>query len=114
MKRMVTVLALLMAGCVCANPGEGEKVGTIVKMARTGLLCDTWEAELIRGGFTSGSGAMGVTPFDFTLAESQVDTVRKLMERNVEVKLHYRSQLASSPCKTDTGHFLESITPLGK
>lgn len=108
---MVLVLA---GGCTCATPGRGEKIGTIVKMAQTGIICKTWEAELIRGGFSSGSGAMGTVPFDFTLTEAQVDTVQKLMERNVEVKIHYNSVFVSSACSTDTGHFLESITPLAK
>ena len=122
MKIKYTILSVLLlvvllfgsVGCgVNASPGDGTKIGQIVKLTKTGLFSKTYEAEIIRGGMTGGSGAFGVTPFDFTIeSEEQAKTVQDYMDHQTEVIITYRSEGLYSLCRTDSaGHFLKTITP---
>lgn len=107
-------IVLLMGGCLCSGtPGDGEKIGSIVKLSRVGIFCKTWEAQIIRGGMNGGSGSFGTVPFDFTVErEEDVATVKRFMETQEEVLLRYRTEGIASACRTDEGHFLTSITPV--
>jgi hypothetical protein len=108
---LVIVGALLGVGCN-ANPGTGEKIGQIVRVNHTGLVCATWEAELIRGGFSDGSGAMGTKPFHFTIDQPALATaVEDAMRGQTEVSITYQIEAAFSPCRSDSGVFLTSIKP---
>lgn len=53
----------------------GEKRGSIVKLERSGVFFKTYQGELIRGGFNSGSGANG-TRFHFNLGTQDNDFVK--------------------------------------
>jgi hypothetical protein len=90
-------------------------VGIITRVAQTGVFCKTWEATLIRGGLTGGSGAFS-QPFDFTIEnrDDAVDMLRQAMESGAEVKITYRSEL-NTFCRSDSGdHFLTSASVLPK
>lgn len=111
-------LALSLAVCAScgfnSSPGDGEKVGQIVKLANTGMIYKTWEAEIIRGGFQGASGVNG-TAFDFTIeSPALADTVRAYMEAQREVRITYRSEGIWRVGRSDTGHFLTTITPVTK
>jgi hypothetical protein len=114
-RNLLLLVAILPAGCLCnTSPGDGEKVGTIVKLHKGGIFCDTYEAELIRGGMNGGSGSFGVQPFDFTIEnKAQADTVRKYMEAGTEVRITYRREGIYSVCRSGdgAGDFLTSIVP---
>lgn len=96
--------------------GDGEKVGQIVRLDKKGLFVKTWEAQLIRGGMTDGSGTIGSTPFDFTVENP--DTVKRVMEylRNqTEVSIKYNIEGVYSPFRSESrGNFLTSIEPAKK
>ncbi len=110
MKRSVlAVLAssILLSGCW--ETGTGEKVGVVTKLAKTGLFCKTWEGEIIRGGLTDGSGAMGQS-FQFTIEdESLVPIIQDAVKHGKEVRIQYRSE-AITWCRSDSGdHFLTKV-----
>lgn len=111
---LVLVLALASTTGVNFNPGSGEKVGTIVKISQEGLACKTWEAQLIRGGMSNGSGSFGTQPFDFTVEDdAAAEVVRQFMEQGAEVRIHYRMEAAWMSCNSSSGgHFLTSIEPM--
>lgn len=117
MKRNIVFVSLLvgvLGGCYCRAPGTGQKVGQIVKISKTGIFCDTWEAQLIRGGFSSGSGTVGTQPFDFTVErEADAQRLMALMERQTEIRLVYRTDGIGSICHSDSGgDYFVSATPL--
>jgi hypothetical protein len=119
MKRSnLCALALFVVfGCgVNTSPGEGDKVGQIVRLQRVGMASKTWEGEIIRGGMSGGSGVIGMTPFDFTIENEELATaVRGFMDNQTEVTIHYRSEGVYSACRTESrGHFLVSIEPAKK
>lgn len=119
MKRSIaSALSLFcLFGCGINNaPGTGEKIGQIVKLKKVGILRDTWEAELIRGGMSGGSGSFGMTPFDFTIeSESEIPAIKEYMEKQTEVLIHYRTEGVYGACRSGSGgSFLVSIEPAKK
>lgn len=117
MRKYIIYIPILIAGCMCStSPGNGEKIGQVVKLSKVGVVCDTWEGQLIRGGMSQGSGGFGVTPFDFTISDDRQDLAektQKYMEKQVEVKIKYHTSGITSICSNATeNHFLVDITPL--
>ena len=75
--------------CSCTfrtDPGEGSKIGRIVKVSHQGMFFKTWEATLVRGGLNDGSGVIG-RAFEFTIEEVQLiyDALGNLPANKVEV-----------------------------
>ena len=103
---VAALVPVLLSGCI--DSGSGEKPGMIVKLAQQGILCKTWEAELVRGGFNAGTGVAGQS-FDFTITDQELlKKVQYAMENQKEVKIHYRSE-AMTFCSSDSNHFLTAI-----
>lgn len=108
---LIAVLStLLLAGCW--DTGRGEKIGSITRLNRQGVFCQTWEAEIIRGGLNTGSGVMGQA-FHFTIEnDALAKEVEKYMNSQQEVKITYKREL-NSWCRSDSADvFLEKIEPL--
>lgn len=102
-------------GCgVNTSPGTAEKVGVIVRVAKVGLVSQTWEAQIIRGGLTGGTGVTGTAPFDFTIeGANDAELAKEYMKSGTEVLLVYRSEGFFSAFRTESnGQFLVSIAPL--
>lgn len=95
------------------NPGTGEKIGQVIRLNHSGFLCKTWEAQLLRGGMTDGSGSIGGAPFDFTIEDEKVAAqVQEYMANQTEVVIKYRMETIFAFCRSSSeGHFLESIAP---
>lgn len=118
--RSALVALMLVAACaISLSPGEGEKIGQVVKLSKVGLFSKTWEGQLIRGGMNGGSGSFGTTPFDFTVeGDSLVSLVTKYMQDQTEVVIKYRHEGVWSCFRSQAadgdGTFLISITPAPK
>lgn len=110
-KLLVSVCAtILLSGCI--ETGRGEKIGQITKVAEEGLICMTWEGQIIRGGLTNGSGVSGQA-FDFTIENNPVlvEKIQNLMNEQKEIKLKYRSE-AISFCRSESNHFVVDVEEL--
>jgi len=107
---LVALSTILLAGCW--DTGRGEKIGSITRLNRQGVFCQTWEAEIIRGGLNTGSGVMGQA-FHFTIEnDALAKEVEKYMNSQQEVKITYKREL-NSFCRSDSADiFLEKIEPL--
>lgn len=107
----LTLITTTLTGCW--DMGGGEKIGSITRLQRTGIFCQTWEGEIIRGGLNSGSGVMG-SAFHFTVEDdSLAQQVQKAMETQQEVKISYKKEWLTF-CRSDSqDHFLTKIEPLG-
>lgn len=109
-KVLVTMLtSLILTGC--GGYSSGEKVGSIVRISRDGIIFKTNEAELIRGGLNNGSGVMG-KPFYFTIKDKSLLAVaNKAMDENKEIKLTYHSEyIAPLSSTNDDNNFADAIT----
>lgn len=87
-------LAFIAFACVFGVnvPSSGAKVGQIVRINREGIINKTWEAQLIRGGFSDGSGTLGQA-FEFTVPEGNgaVLKLEEAMRHQREVRIQYRT-----------------------
>lgn len=117
MNKIISILtaaaALSLTSCGLQSPGNGEKVGQIVRLSKHGIFNETWEAQIIRGGFNNGSGVNGMA-FDFTIQdENVVYLVREYMDNQKEVKIKYNTEGFYSLFRSDSGgDFLTSITEI--
>lgn len=104
----IAILPAMLAGCV--ETGSAEKIGTIVKVGNgEGVFNKTLEAEIIRGGFNSGSGASGQS-FHFTIEDPKIaDQLRVAMDKNQEVKIKYHTEMFARWKSESHGVFLDSF-----
>lgn len=109
---VLAVSFVLLTGCgINLSPGTGEKVGQIVKLNKQGLIRETWEGQLIRGGMNNGSGSFGMVPFEFTIDDDSIlQKVKDALDKQTEVKIKYRMEGLYSFFRTDSGgHFITGI-----
>ena len=112
MKKNVIALAILsVALSGCWDTGDGERVGQVIKLNKQGTFCKTWEAEIIKGGMSAGSGAMGGA-FYFTVPNNNqvlLKTLTDAMNSGQEVRVHYNMELVTF-CRSDSdNHFVDKV-----
>ncbi len=110
-KLKLLLLCLTLTGCSVSTPASGQKIGRIVKISEEGMFCKTCEGELVRGGFTDGSGSMGGV-FKFTITNNTMREIAyQAFEKQQEVILSYHrgciNSLWSSECPSP--HFVIAI-----
>ena len=105
------IASVFMLICSFITTENGEKIGSIVKVSKEGIVCKTWEAQLIRGGMNNGGGSFGTHPFDFTLSDKKlIDIAQQAMSDQKEIIVKYHKQ-AISPCASGSdGYFADSIS----
>lgn len=114
MKLRKTILALACVAVTmsltgCWETSNGEKIGTIVKFAKEGAIFGTWEAELIRGGMNSGSGAFG-NIFHFTVEKPElINKVEQALQNQKEVRIKYHKEMFSFLRSENDSYFLDAI-----
>jgi hypothetical protein len=113
----IASLLLLVGAASCGvnnQPGDGEKIGQVVRLSKVGVMCKTWEGQLIRGGMSGGSGTIGMVPFDFTIeSDAMAKDLEKYMREQTEVSITYNTEFIYGLCRSDSqGHFLTSVRPL--
>jgi hypothetical protein len=94
---------LFISGCGSGfDSGDGKKIGQIVKIGEHGVFCSTYEAEIIRGGFSGGSGVNGLA-LDFTIKNKKLyEALVVSMENQQEIELSYDKRAFSGPCYSDS------------
>ena len=99
----IAIIALIACGCACrTDPGSGSKRGIIVHVSEQGMIWKTWEATLVRGGFSDGSGVMGGT-FEFTIPNTELALKAiKFMENQEEVIIDYHMEGMSSCTRSES------------
>jgi hypothetical protein len=101
---IVAVMGLFLVGCGYGiKSGDGKKIGQVVKMGQYGMICDTYEGELVRGGFNGGSGVNG-TAFHFSVKdEALYKRLLEVMEGQQEIEVTYTKSNFSGLCSGDAG-----------
>lgn len=106
---LLCLISLFLTGCW--ETEKGEKVGTIVKFAKEGIIFGTWEAELIKGGMNEGSGAFGKS-FHFTVENSElISRLNYALTNQKEVRITYHKEWLAAfwRCESDN-YFLDNVT----
>lgn len=111
MKQKLLVAALSIALTGCGDCGNEAHVGSVVKLGKTGAICKTWEAEIVRGGLNNGSGGVSATAFSFTIEdEALVKLVQDAFDKQYEIKVEAHDE-AATLCRSDSGEkFATAIT----
>ena len=105
------ILVSLVAVCVtgCWITVEGQKTGVIVKFAQEGMFFKTYEAELIRGGFNSGSGINGQS-FHFSIENPILaEKLKNAFENQKEVIIKYHNEAFTGCGRGETKTFLDDV-----
>lgn len=106
---------LFLSGCGSGcNSGDGKKIGRVVKIAKHGVFCTTYEGEIIRGGFSGGDGANGNSLHFSIKSQKLVNALTKAMENQEEVELSYNHQVFSGPCYANTDYIATGFKILKK
>lgn len=113
MKISTAVLALVFFFAGCGHiTGNGQKVGTIIKLSQEGFFIKTWEAEMVRGGMNGGSGSFSTTPLHVTIDNlTLLPAVQQAFDDQKEVVVSYQEKYFTpfdSEC-SDGCKFLTSI-----
>lgn len=113
MNKFLLVIPVLFSLQGCLTTETGEKIGNIVKFGKTGFLCSTYEAELIRGGLNNGNGSFGKS-FEFTVEDKEmVSKINDALDKQQEVKIKYHREAATF-CRSETNVFLDSVEIISK
>jgi hypothetical protein len=94
--------ALALTGCTHLV-GNGEKVGSVIKVSQEGVLNTTNEVEIVRGGMNGGSGSFSTTPLNGTVTDDAVYAqLKDALNGQYEVKVQYRDYFWT-PISSDSG-----------
>lgn len=115
MTKLISVLIVCLMLCGCYEVGKGNKIGTITRLNHEGLIFKTYEAQMIRGGMTDGSGSFGQT-FNFTIERPElVDIIQTALDKQQKIKIYYHQELITW-CRSDSSnahdgdnYFLDSV-----
>ena len=98
------LMLLLLTSCVInTSPGNGMKVGRIVKISHVGMFYKTWECELIRGGLIDGTGSMGQSSHFTIENQEDVELANQAFNEQFEVVVYYRTEFISSVTRSEYG-----------
>lgn len=102
--------ALLIGLTACWTISSGQKNGVIVKLSQDGLWVKTFEAEIVRGGFSSGTGVNGKS-FHFTIENTQLaEKLKDAFENQKEVSIKYHTEALTGCTRGETDNFLDDFS----
>lgn len=104
---MIFIFVLLLQGCW--ETENGEKIGTIVKLAKEGMFIGTYEAELIRGGMNNGNGSFGKS-FHFTVEDRRLlPIINQSLEQQKTIKIKYHSEAFTALGRSEGRTFVDKV-----
>lgn len=90
-----TLIMVLFTGC--GEVAKGTKIGQVIKVNEaSGFFYKTIEVEIIRGGFSAGTGAQGGS-LHFTIENNpnNLEIVKKAMTDGSEVEVEYHKEIVT-------------------
>lgn len=113
MKYVILALSLMLTACNIPY-SSGERAGTVSKFSYKGLVCKTWEGQLLLGGMktvrTDNGSVVVANTFEFTVSDVRVvQSIEEALTSGKRVTLKYEQVIAPSPCSSDTGYFITGV-----
>ena len=108
MKKLIVVAMCLcfLSGCIVKS--EGERVGTVSKFAKKGVLISTWEGEAILGG--AGASGNQDNTWHFSVEdEAVVEKIKPIYKSGRLVVLKYRQEMFVAGWRADTNYFITDV-----
>jgi len=114
---IATAAAAMLSLSACSGYSEGSRTGTVSKLSYKGIVCKTWEGELVMGGLrstTDAEGRSGVAAniFLFSVDEDNtevIDSLKRVSETGERATLVYDQALIYNPCAQDTGYLITEV-----
>lgn len=121
--KLTLVAVALILGSVAylyltSNKSEGDRVGTVTKCSKKGLIFKTHECDLASGGISSGGGLSAINFWSFTVLDTDWDgevgkVLTEAMNTGEPVKVSYIQPRVTNPARTDTGYYAVAVTTRG-
>lgn len=110
---IVTPVLLGLRGC-SPDYASGERIGTVYKLSRKGLIFKSWEGEAMLTTLPVNGGASGMLPgvlFPFSTTDDKVAAMlNDALVANRQVVLKYNGWLIG-PCWISTDHEVTDVVP---
>ncbi len=112
MAKKLLILMLLSMACG-RGYSDGDRVGTISKFSRKGLLVKSWEGEMVLGGLRRNSEGQAVANvWQFTVHDERlVAAFQKATDAGQTVRVKYSEWLVHG-CTVDTDYEALSVAPV--
>ena len=100
MKKLAVLGLLAVAAC---SFSEGDRAGIVSKLSNKGLVCKSWEGQLVMGG-TVGN------VFEFSVRDpAVVAALQQKMDSGVHATVHYVQNWPRNPCKQGSSYLIVSV-----
>ncbi len=110
---LIFCLAFSLAGCTYS---DGQRAGTVSKFSHKGLVCKSWEGELVMGGVREQTGkdaAFNTTVpnvFMFSVTDKEiVSQVQAKLESGDRAVLHYKQKILPPFCWRRTAYVIDGV-----
>lgn len=104
--------AFAVGGCNC-DYSSGERAGVVTKFSQKGLLCKTWEGEMLLGGTRlDAEGNAVANTWQFTVKSDDAasrEAIEAALQSGQRVAISYHQVLAATPCTTDSGYWATGV-----
>ena len=112
MKKLLLAVAAtaFLSACGVLTYSEGDRAGVVTKLSKKGVVCKTWEGELLMGGINQFA-APAANVFHFSVVdENIVDDLKVVMEQQKPVRLTYKQVLLPWFCDQQTEYQIVGVT----
>lgn len=116
-KRVFLLLAMVLSlwlvpGCHGCGAGysEGDRVGTITKFSRKGLVNKSWEGEMNLGGLKQTDNKTTPNVWQFHTSDAMAPKIEEAMKKGEPVTLHYRQWAVSPMFTQDSDYDVTEVT----
>jgi hypothetical protein len=109
----VSYLAVMLCLQSCnIDFSDGDRAGTITKFSHKGLICKTWEGELLMGGFRQTTDSQVANVFQFSVDANNAAVIKKLQDAMLAgqpVVLRYNQMMMTSMCRGSTSYYIIDV-----
>jgi len=123
MRKLLMMAAVIPMLTACGVYSDGERTGVVNKLSNKGLLCKTWEGEMLLGGLktkkstntdsdghTSTSTSVVANIFEFSVTDETVVNKIKTAQRSAEVvTLTYGEFILPDICGRATSYVITDV-----
>ena len=115
---MTLTIGFTLSGCITTQ-SDVEKIGSVIKLGKSGIFCPTWEGEIIRTRMFVNNGTQqntapltitGGQEFEFTVKNPEaLAKLQYAMNNQKEVKVVYHRELITFCSSDSVNYFVDDV-----
>lgn len=111
MKKLLAAMAVAVLVAACGQGySEGERIGTISKFSRKGLIFKSWEGEMVLGGVIETEKGVTANIFRFSVVDpAVVDKIKAINAKGSRARLVYTQWIVSGPSMGTSYEVVDAI-----